>query len=118
MPNYTFECVKCSAEKTVFLPLADIDKVQKHCRKPMIRVYKPLQIVSDIQPYQAVAVDLATGKPPHIGSRRQHKEFLRRNKYVEVGNQPIRERKIIDVPDSHGDVKRTLDQFRSEGRWK
>jgi hypothetical protein len=76
------------------------------------------QIVKDIEPYKAVAVDKRTGKVPKIGSRRAHREFLKANGYVEVGNEPIRERPIIDVPDSHREIKQTLDQFRSEGRWK
>lgn len=85
-----------------------------HCQ----RRTASLQIIKDIEPYQAVATDVATGKPPRIKSRSQHREFLKRNNYVEVGNEPVRERPTIDVPDSHRDVKRTLDQLRSEGRWK
>lgn len=77
-----------------------------------------IQIIKDISPYQAVAVDKRTGKAPVIKSRREHREFLKDNGYVEVGNEPLRQRQMIDVPDSHRDVKRTLDQFRSEGRWK
>jgi hypothetical protein len=46
-----------------------------------------IQIIADIQPYRAVAEDCATGKAPIIMNRREHKEFLRRNQYVEVGNE-------------------------------
>ena len=46
-----------------------------------------LQIIKDIEPYNAVAVDVATGKPPLIGGRAQHREFLKRNGYIEVGNE-------------------------------
>ena len=77
-----------------------------------------IQIIHDIQPYQAVVVDKITGKPPKIGSRREHREFLKRNGYVERGNEPIKARPVIDAPDSHRDIKRTLDHFRSQGRWK
>jgi len=45
------------------------------------------QIIKDIEPYQAVATDIATGTAPVIRSRREHQEFLRRNRYVEVGNE-------------------------------
>lgn len=46
-----------------------------------------LQIISDIVPYRPVASDVAAGgKRPVIGGRRQHREFLTRNNYVEVGN--------------------------------
>lgn len=40
------------------------------------------QIIRDIDPYQAVAGDVALGgKLPKIGGRRQHREFLKRNGY-------------------------------------
>lgn len=41
-------------------------------------------IIPDMQPYKAVAGDMA-GK--EIGGRRQHREFLRRNNFIEVGNE-------------------------------
>lgn len=44
-------------------------------------------IQPDIQPYQAMAFDQATGKAPVITSRREHREFLRRNGYQEIGNE-------------------------------
>ncbi|KWO06219.1 hypothetical protein WM26_31125 [Burkholderia cepacia] len=46
-------------------------------------------VAPDIGPYQAVAVDVATGKPPVINSRSAHREFLKRNGYVEVGNESV-----------------------------
>lgn len=50
-------------------------------------------IIRDIDPYRAVASDVAAkGKRPVIGGRRQHREFLRRNGYTELGNEmPKRE---------------------------
>lgn len=43
--------------------------------------------VSDIEPYRAIASDVAAnGLRPVIGGRRQHREFLNRNGYTEVGN--------------------------------
>jgi hypothetical protein len=77
---------------------------------------RPIGVIRDIEPYRAVASDIACGgKPPivEVGSeskptrsdaesprevdiidnrpiiagRRQHREFLRRNDYVEVGNE-------------------------------
>ena len=75
------------------------------------------QIIKDIEPYKAVGVDKRTGKLPRIGSRREHREFLKANNYVEVGNEPIRERPIVDVPDSRADVARTINQMKDQGRW-
>lgn len=45
-----------------------------------------IQVIKDIEPYAAVAVDVATGKRPRIAGRRQHREFLKRNGYVEVAS--------------------------------
>jgi hypothetical protein len=41
-------------------------------------------VIPDIQPYKAVAGDMA-GK--YITSRSQHREFLKRNDFTEVGNE-------------------------------
>ncbi|KVN72841.1 hypothetical protein WT15_27400 [Burkholderia stagnalis] len=56
-------------------------------------------VAPDISPYQAVAVDVATGRPPVISSRSAHRDFLKRNGYVEVGNETIgsRNRKPDEV---------------------
>ena len=43
-------------------------------------------IIPDIQPYKAIAIDQATGECPVITSRSQHRAFLRRNGYEEIGN--------------------------------
>ena len=49
------------------------------------------QIIADIAPYKPVAADLVSGKRPVIGGRRQHREFLKRNGYIEVGNESQRD---------------------------
>lgn len=71
-------------------------------------------IIRDIDPYQAVAVDVAIGKPPRIGSRSEHREFLRRNGYVELGNERVKP-KPVDYGDiSPREIKQTIDQLRSQ----
>ncbi len=50
-------------------------------------VINPTFVSPDIQPYKAMAGDRA-GK--YISSRREHREFLKRNRFVEVGNEPIK----------------------------
>lgn len=73
-----------------------------------------IQIIRDIDPYKAVATDKATGKRPRIGSRREHREFLKRNGLHEVGTEPIRERKI-DYGDIHPrEIAQTIEKLRSE----
>lgn len=44
-----------------------------------------VQIIRDIEPYRPVGADV-DGKSV-IGGRRQHREFLARNHYIEVGNE-------------------------------
>jgi hypothetical protein len=76
-------------------------------------------IISDIEPYRAVASDVACdGKRPLIGGRRQHREFLFRNGYVEVGNErngfrsdnPSERERQADLVH---DVKRSMGEYGS-----
>ncbi len=64
-------------------------------------------IIRDIEPYQAVASDLASGDNPVIGGRRQHREFLSRNGYVELGNDVPRNRRQ-EMPSLIPDIKRAM----------
>lgn len=76
--------------------------------EPEKRVRSPL-IVRDIEPYKAAAVDKATGQRPLIGGRRQHREFLQRNGYREMGNEfvvPVREGPSKN--DIVSDIKRAI----------
>lgn len=66
-------------------------------------------VISDIEPYRAVAADKHTGKRPVIGGRRQHREFLRANGYVEVGNdRSTPSRPELSRADRMADIKRAL----------
>lgn len=83
-------------------------------RGPGANYYEPtskLQIIRDIDPYRAVGADVACGdKRPVIGGRRQHREFLRRNGYVEVGNEaPISgQRPSLSRDERVSDIRRAL----------
>ena len=44
-------------------------------------------IQADINSYMSAAVDKETGRRVVINSRKQHREFLARNDYVEMGNE-------------------------------
>ena len=47
-----------------------------------------LQVIRDIEPYRTAASDVAhDNKRVIIGSRSTHREFLRRNQLVEIGNE-------------------------------
>jgi hypothetical protein len=70
-----------------------------------------MHIIRDIEPYRTIASDVAAGgKRPVISGRRQHREFLRRNNYVEVGNEkPIAGgRDSLSRSDRIADIRRTL----------
>lgn len=83
-------------------------------RGPGSNYYEPksgLQIVRDIEPYRAVGADVALGgSAPVIGGRRQHREFLRRNGYVEVGNEkPVSgERPKLSRRELVSDIRRAM----------
>ena len=87
MPIYCYQC-ECGTLEDVYSSVKDMDKnIPFHCGKPMKRKIFASYVVEDIKPYQAVALDKTTGKAPVITSRKEHKEFLRRNNLVEVGNE-------------------------------
>ena len=77
-----------------------------------------IQIIKDIAPYQAVAVDARTGKVPHIGSRREHREFLKANNYREVGNEQIQAPPPVEIAGCERDIKQAIDHIKDSGRWK
>lgn len=91
-------------------------------RGPGANYYEPkssLQIIRDIEPYRAVGSDVACGgKRPVIAGRRQHREFLRRNGYVEVGNEvPISgERPQLSRDQRIEDIRRALGDYGSNRR--
>ena len=71
-----------------------------------------LQIIKDIDPYKAVAVDVATDKAPAIGSRREHREFLKRNGYHEVGNEKIGRKQQTYTP-VRDDLRRAVQEVKN-----
>jgi len=69
------------------------------------------QIMSDIAPYRTAATDVATGKRAVIGGRRQHREFLRRNGYVEVGNDYLPpQREQLSRSERIADIRRVFER--------
>lgn len=88
-PLYEHRCATCGVRVEEYRPMAQSARAPKHCGRKMPRVYSPPMVMVDIDPYQAVAADKETGKMPVIHSRKQHREFLRRNNYEEAGNDPF-----------------------------
>lgn len=78
-----------------------------------------LQIVRDIEGYRAMGSDVACGgKRPWISGRRQHREYLQRNGYIETGNEkPISgERPTMSRQERINDIRRALGDFGSNVR--
>lgn len=68
-------------------------------------------VISDIEPYRPAAADKHNGIRPVIGGRRQHREFLQRNGYVEVGNDKLTTRREeLSRADRIADIKRVIER--------
>lgn len=92
MPLYMTCCQACRKEDQIYRQIAERDlNIPEclYCGGEMKRTITAPMVAPDIGAYQAVAVDVATGKPPVINSRSSHREFLKRNGYQEVGNERI-----------------------------
>ena len=96
MPIYTVMCDQCGKEEDIYRSLAEFNNLPDCCGAAMHRKICAPMVIADIEPYQAAAVDVATGKAPVIKSRADHRAFLRRNGYAEVGNEmPKQEKKEV-----------------------
>lgn len=69
-------------------------------------------IIKDIDPYKPVAADKETGERPVIGGRRQHRDFLRKNGYFEIGNSFVEPRREeSSASDRVADIKRAMNSL-------
>lgn len=90
MPFYDIKCGACAVTSEVFRTVAERhDLPACGCGGANSIVIRAPMVRSDIEPYQAVATDIATGKPPVIRSRSEHREYLQRNGLVEVGTEKM-----------------------------
>ena len=87
MPMYRLICDTCEREEDVYRRIAQMDDLLPLCCDVAMRrkVCAPF-VLGDQPAYQAVAVDAKTGRMPVIEGRAQHREFLRRNGYVEAAD--------------------------------
>lgn len=113
MPLYDLRCAECGREDERVIPLAEFDRaIPCGCGSAMRRVIRPLQIMADIQPYQAMGKDVATGNAPWITSRAHHREYLKRNGYEEVGNDipKPRQDEPVNTREIGKQIKQVIDQ--------
>lgn len=118
MPLYNIACHDCGVVVEQHIPLADFEKPLDACPCGGQRYRKigALRVMRDIEPYQAMGADIATGKAPMITSRSQHREYLKRNGYVEVGNERPKapSRPEPDFHEIGRTVKRVMDERGSK----
>lgn len=87
MPTYAYECPECGAQRDGIASVAERHISAPLCHSRMRLVIAPPMVMGDIPPYTAMAGDMA-GKT--VSGRKEHREFLKRNRLVEVGNEPMR----------------------------
>ena len=85
MPIYRYVC-KCGKTLDEFRHIANRNDCPEHCGESMERRIMPTSVQADHTDYISAAFDKESGKRVSIRSRKQHREFLARNDYVEVGN--------------------------------
>lgn len=103
MPLYLWECADCG-EIEVFRSFADYRVPPEHAH-PVKRILSAAYVIGDIQPYVATAGDRA-GQV--IGSRVEHKQFLKRNRLVELGDAPIKSTKQMRRTVKKGEVREAM----------
>lgn len=103
MPTYVWNCEQCG-EIEVWRSMADYRVPPEHPH-PVTRVISPCTGFGDIKPYIAVGGDMA-GKP--ITTRDQHRKFLKRNRLVELGNEPIRNTLEMRRTVNKGEVREAM----------
>lgn len=93
MPMYRLICDTCQHEEDAYRRIAQMDDLLPICHSVRMRrkVCAPF-VQGDQAGYQAVAIDTKTGRAPRIEGRAQHREFLRRNGYVEAADLKPRPR--------------------------
>ncbi|MBV8649691.1 hypothetical protein [Paludibacterium sp.] len=88
MPIYRLICDTCGEEQDIYRSVARMNEdLPQCCGELMHRKICAPAVIADIAPYQAMGIDVATGTAPMITSRSSHREYLKRNGYVEVGNE-------------------------------
>lgn len=76
---------------------------------PLNRSSAAPMVIGDLPEYRSVAADKETGKRQIIGGRRQHREFLQRNGYREVGNDYVPpKREEFSRSERVSDIRRAL----------
>jgi hypothetical protein len=111
VPTYVWNCEQCG-EIEVFRSMSDYQIPPDHAH-PVSRVISPCVGFGDITPYIAVGGDMA-GKP--ITTRQEHKRFLKRNRLVELGTDPVKDTSQFRKVHAKGEVARDIQRAVREVR--
>lgn len=107
MPRYEYEC-SCGALTERICSIKDHKpRIRCACGKQASQVLGFAHVIPDIEPYRSCV----TGE--RIRSRTHHKQHLREHGLVELGNEPIRQRKPVPLDPLVPDIKRALEEVRS-----
>lgn len=106
MPLYDWKCEGCGKQREVLRSVADC-RIPEFCECgiPMIRQLTAAYVQGDIAPYMAVAGDRA-GK--YITSRKEHRQFLKRNRLVEIGDAPVKSTKQMRKTVTRKEIREEL----------
>lgn len=101
MPIYLYRC-ECGREEEAYRSVQDRNRAPECHGRPMSKVITPPFVMGEIEAFKTVAWDAETNKPAIINSRKQRREFMKRNDLIEVGNEPFRPKKRdwSDAPDA------------------
>lgn len=87
MPIYRVKCGQCEYQADIFRRMSEYDDLPLHCGISVQRMVCAPMIAVDIPAYRATA----TGQM--IEGRAQHREYLRKNDLVEIGNEKLGHKK-------------------------
>lgn len=116
MPLYCYRCLGCEYAEETSNSVANRHRGAPHCHGRMVLEIMPTMVNPDIAPYRAVGGDRA-GQV--ISSRREHREFLKRNRFIEVGSEPLRPIKNNTRPkkgEVAAELKRVIPQVLAKQR--
>jgi putative FmdB family regulatory protein len=103
MPVYSYRCTQCAKVTDAFRKVDDREDCPRCslCYAPTVKKIVPT-MVSVFNPYKTAALDKETGKPMVIRNRDEHRAFLARNGYEEVGNDA----RMAPLPDEEVSYRR------------
>lgn len=81
MPTYAWRCNSCGREFEIWSKIAERDEPQQHCAVPATRILNAPMVAPLFEAYRSVG----RGRP-WIRTKQEHKDYLRREGYEEVGN--------------------------------